>query len=71
MNLTEMRPHDDLSSTTYCLAHPGREYLVYQPNPDTAFTVTLPKGRYDLEARRWSPDMRNAGCRTSPSPICG
>jgi len=31
MNLAAMVPHDELASTTFCLADPGREYLVYLP----------------------------------------
>ncbi len=48
MNLVAMTPQISLSSTGYCLANPGVEYLVYQPliRP---FTVQLPAGRYELE----------------------
>ncbi len=31
MNLVKMIPRNDLVSTQYCLANPGREYLVYLP----------------------------------------
>ena len=31
IDLTHMRPMGQLSSTRYCLANPGEEYLVYQP----------------------------------------
>ncbi len=31
MGLTHMHPHNDLASSTYCLANPGREYLIYLP----------------------------------------
>jgi hypothetical protein len=31
MNLAAALPHNDLASTGYCLADPGREYLVYLP----------------------------------------
>jgi len=34
MNLAEMTPRGDLSSTRYCLAAPGSEYLVYQPESE-------------------------------------
>ena len=34
MNLAAMQPRDDLSSTKYCLAKPGVEYLVYKPAAD-------------------------------------
>jgi hypothetical protein len=32
MHLAEMTPQGGLSSTTYCLANPGTEYLVYLPS---------------------------------------
>jgi hypothetical protein len=31
VNLAAMTPHDELASSRYCLADPGREYLVYLP----------------------------------------
>lgn len=31
MDLTKMTPRSDLASTQYCLANPGKEYLVYLP----------------------------------------
>jgi Family of unknown function (DUF6298) len=31
INLGAMTPHNELSSSGYCLAHPGNEYLVYLP----------------------------------------
>ncbi|MGD9495300.1 MAG: putative collagen-binding domain-containing protein [Armatimonadota bacterium] len=31
MNLARAVPHDELASTRYCLADPGKEYLVYLP----------------------------------------
>ncbi len=31
MNLASMRPHGEVASTGFCLADPGREYLVYLP----------------------------------------
>lgn len=35
MNLIEMEPRDDLSSTGYALANPGEKYLVLQPSDRT------------------------------------
>lgn len=32
MNLTSMVPRNDLCSTSYCLANPGSEYLIYVPS---------------------------------------
>ena len=40
MNLAKMVPQNTLSSTGYCLAAPGSEYLIYQPE-DGIFTVNL------------------------------
>jgi hypothetical protein len=50
MNLIEMEPRGDLSSTGYVLANPGQEYLVLQPS-ETAdpFTVTVEAGTYRVE----------------------
>ena len=50
IDLAHMVPIDDsaCSSTGYCLANPGKEYLVYQPLSGP-FTVYLPAGDYDYE----------------------
>jgi len=40
MNLTAAKPHGELASTGYCLANPGKEYLVYLPDGDQV-TVDL------------------------------
>jgi hypothetical protein len=50
MELVEMAPRDDLSSTGFVLASPGEEYLVLQPTPAAdPFTVTLEAGTYSVE----------------------
>jgi hypothetical protein len=50
MNLIEMEPRDDLSSTGYALANPGREYLVLQPGGAAgSLTVLLEPGTYTAE----------------------
>ena len=50
MNLIEMEPRGDLSSTGYVLASPGVEYLILQPNETTdPFTVRVDVGSYDVE----------------------
>ena len=36
MNLAAVKPHNGLASTAYCLANPGKEYLVYLPDGDQA-----------------------------------
>jgi hypothetical protein len=48
MNLVAMTPQPSSSSTQYCLANPGSEYLVYQPRWGS-FTVKLLAGKYDYE----------------------
>jgi hypothetical protein len=50
MNLIEMEPRPDLSSTGYVLADPGQEYLILKP-ADVAdpFTVKLEPGTYQVE----------------------
>jgi hypothetical protein len=48
MNLVAMTPQPALSSTGYCLANPGAEYLVYQPS-GKPFTVDLMAGTYQFE----------------------
>jgi hypothetical protein len=50
VNLVEMQPRGDLTSTGYALANEGREYLVLQPTDSAdSFTVMLPPGTYAVE----------------------
>jgi hypothetical protein len=50
MNLIAMEPRDNLSSTGYVLANPGKEYLVLQPSETPGpFTLTLEAGTYTVE----------------------
>ena len=50
MNLIELEPRDDLSSTGYALANPGQEYLVLQPGATAdPFSVRLAPGAYTVE----------------------
>jgi hypothetical protein len=50
VNLLGMQPRQDLSSTGYALADPGREYVVLQPDAAAGrFTVTLEPGTYQAE----------------------
>jgi hypothetical protein len=48
VDLTSMTPRSELSSTGYCLANPGVEYIVYQPSV-AEFTVELVAGKYSYE----------------------
>lgn len=50
MNLLEMEPRGDLSSTGFVLANPGEEYLILQPGESAdPFTVLLEAGTYVVE----------------------
>jgi hypothetical protein len=50
MQLIQMEPRGDLSSTGYALANPGKEYLVLEPSETAApFTVTLAAGTYTVQ----------------------
>jgi|GEM_PF-158222 len=50
VDLVSLVPHADLASTRYCLADPGREYLVYHPtSAPKEFTVALKPGKYSVE----------------------
>lgn len=50
VDLIEMEPRGELTSTGYALANPGEEYLVLQPCEATdPFTVTLEAGTYAVE----------------------
>ena len=49
VNLAAMIPHKGLASTGYCLADPGKAYVVYQPNAGQAFTLNLAAGGYRYE----------------------
>lgn len=48
INLATLQPRNDLSSTQYCLADLGQEYLIYQPESG-AFTLKLTAGSYRYE----------------------
>jgi hypothetical protein len=49
IDLAAMAPHGELSSTGYCLANPGKEYVVYQPRGGEAFSLRLEAGKYREE----------------------
>ncbi len=48
IDLAKLTPTPDLASTKYCLAHPGREYLVYQSGTGE-FSVNVTTGNYAFE----------------------
>ena len=50
LDLVSMTPQSDLTSSGYCLANPGREYLVYQPREShKKITLKLKPGKYSVE----------------------
>ena len=50
MNLIDMQPDGDLSSTGFALANPGEEYLILQPSESAEqFTIALEAGTYAVE----------------------
>lgn len=50
IDLRNMTPHAELSSTFYCLANPGNEYLVYFPESGVArIDLRNAKGEYSVE----------------------
>lgn len=54
MNLSAMTPRNDLASTTYCLANPGKEYLIYLPDGGKA-TVDLSAASGSLAVKWFNP----------------
>lgn len=71
VDLASLTPHASLSSTRYCLARPGQEYLAYQPAKGEPFTLNLTPGTYAVEwidcatnAHRAMPDVQAKPERT-------
>lgn len=79
MDLAAMTPRDDLASTKYCLANPGREYLIYLPDGGKA-TVDLTAAQAAVAVEWFNPrtgdkrtgDAVNGGAMSSfQSPFEG
>lgn len=67
MELNTTEPHNEISTTTYCLADPGRVYLVYAP-AEGPFSVDFPRGTWamewhwpDLVSGRVHPPLQHEG----------
>ena len=70
MNLSAMIPQIELSSTRYCLANPGYEYLVYQPESGS-FSLNLEGFSEEIFVVEWfSPETGNKEL-TSGTSITG
>ncbi len=79
INLAAMTPQNDLSSTEFCLADPGREYLVYLPSGGTV-TVDLTAANGKLNSEWMHPvkgtitpgeTISGGGKRTLAAPFRG
>jgi len=49
LNLAKTIPARDISSTGFCLANPGVEVLIFQPNSNESFTAKIPEGDFRFE----------------------
>lgn len=49
LDLNNCKPRNGLSTTGYCLAKPGSQYLVYQPAAGESLKLKLKKGSYRAE----------------------
>ena len=55
VDLTNMKPREDLSTTKYCLANPGKEYLVYYPHFTGTATINLSDTEGELSIEWFIP----------------
>ena len=60
MNLARMAPRRELASTSYCLANPGREYLVFNPGSEP-FTVRGLEARASYRFEWFDPAKHRQG----------
>jgi hypothetical protein len=67
MNLAAMTPQEALASTKYCLANPGKEYLVYVPEGGEV-TVDLSAAKGTLAVEWFNPSTAVA---TNDGPLEG
>ncbi len=49
LDLNRCKPMNDLSTTGYCLANPGQQYLIYQPDAKAKLEVKLRENQYIAE----------------------
>ena len=68
IDLAAVTPRSELASTKYCLAHPGTEYLVYQPTAGEAFSVELKAATYRYE---WFDPANGAAARSGSIEATG
>jgi hypothetical protein len=80
INLAQMVPNDNLSETRYCLANPGKEYLIFQPGNKGEFAVNLTEAPTTFAVEWFSVNtgttvkgkpLKGGGVRTFPTPFGG
>jgi hypothetical protein len=75
-----MTPDDSLAETRYCLANPGKEYLIFQPGDKGEFSINLSAAAVTF-AVEWfnvyngttttGKPVKGGGVRTFPTPFGG
>jgi hypothetical protein len=55
MDLINMTPRPELTSTGYCLAKPGFEYITYLPDSTMEVTIELSKSERDYQIEWLNP----------------
>lgn len=65
MDLKNLTPRGDLSTTNYCLANPGQEYLVYFPESNKA-TLDLSDVKGEVEVEWFIPSVNKVVKGVSP-----
>ncbi len=68
VDLVHMKPRSELSSTGYCLAHPGQEYVIYFPEEGTA-TINLVDAPGEYAVEWFIPSLNRT--LVGPEPLKG
>jgi hypothetical protein len=80
IDLANMPPDDSLAETRYCLANPGKEYLIFQPGNKGEFAVNLSEAPATFAVEWFNVNMgrtvggkpiKGGGVRTFPTPFGG
>jgi hypothetical protein len=66
MNLAQASPHNELASTTFCLATPGAEYLIYLPDGGSV-TVDVSAVEDELSVE-WFDPVQEKTYAADPTP---
>lgn len=69
VDLIHMKPRGDLSTTNYCLANPGKEYLIYFPHFTEKATINLSDVTGELRIEWFIPSLNKTV--KAPKPIEG